>query len=529
MRQVLPECGVTFPQGPATVTAFAHPCLDCGQAFQDAAALASHRYMKHGARSAHWSYCAGTVCPVCLYERFSTDRLLWHMKQSNPRRPCLQWTQQHLMPEETIDRVPLPERIESDAVGRYSALVPSATEAAEESAIVPSSNPQPPVHQCLSLVDHAALPAWLEQCVEDQEWVDPFVAEDLPEYLTCCFERDFGVILDEVTTTDEVDLIQACEHWGQRVDKQSGLRLTKVEETMMGLQNLLGLQPGLQPGLDPSTPPLPCLMSGKTQSNGFGSCRQRMRNSPFVPRLQDPRCGFPGQKPTFYVLHLFSGHARRGDLAWWVEKVTQHQPATIAFDVVHHAEKGDLTNENTFNFLMALLRSGRVLAVQAGPPCETWSVARHQALEGGGRAPRPLRSRWQLRRWLLHTPEVSRVRVRQWEWGQQAVKPTDFLIAHLPSLRRRLSETRLHRRDRPTLTSGGARGKDEKGAWRTAPLKVYPSALCHGFALAFSDVAARLWQRGVSIVTDEPFADWLSHLEAKGIQMGPDWHAKARL
>ena len=31
MHQVLPECGVTFPK----VTAYAHPCPDCGQAFQD--------------------------------------------------------------------------------------------------------------------------------------------------------------------------------------------------------------------------------------------------------------------------------------------------------------------------------------------------------------------------------------------------------------------------------------------------------------------------------------------------------------
>ena len=59
---------------------------------------------------------------------------------------------------------------------------------------------------------------------------------------------------------------------------QSSLRLAKVEETTMGLLNLLELQLGL----DPSTPPLLCLTSGKTQSNGLDSCRQRMRNSPFV-------------------------------------------------------------------------------------------------------------------------------------------------------------------------------------------------------------------------------------------------------
>ena len=189
--------------------------------------------------------------------------------------------------EETIDRVPLPtalvghkrlrghfvqgprpptvqERIESDAVGRYSALVPSGTGAAAEDATVPFSHPQPPVHQCLSLVDHEALPAWLAQCVDDQEWEDPFVAEDLPEYLTCCFERDFGVILDEVTLTDEVDLIQACEHWGQRVDKQLRAEWPKVDHERGSHdrpQNLLRLHLGLAL----SIPPPPCLMSGKIQ------------------------------------------------------------------------------------------------------------------------------------------------------------------------------------------------------------------------------------------------------------------------
>ena len=120
------------------------------------------------------------------------------------------------------------------------------------------------------------------------------------------------------------------------------------------------------------------------------------------------------------------------------------------------------------------------------------------------------------------------MRVRQWEWGQIAVKPTDFLVAHLPSLGRRLGETKLAPQDRPQLKQGGARGKDETGAWRTSPLKVYPSAMCHGFALAFSDVAARLWWRNTSAVADDAFFEWVQSLSERGAQMGPDWHAKAR-
>eukprot|EP00959_Pyramimonas_sp_CCMP1952_P164839 3445432-Pyramimonas_sp.AAC.1 len=43
-----------------------------------------------------------------------------------------------------------------------------------------------------------------------------------------------------------------------------------------------------------------------------------------------------------------------------------------------------------------MLRSGRVAGIIAGPPCETWSSARHlpvpEDAPGGRRPPRPLRS-----------------------------------------------------------------------------------------------------------------------------------------
>ena len=66
MRQVLPECGVTFPQGPTAVTAYAHPCPDCGQAFQDAAALCSV-----GFSPLHEAWCSLCTLELLCWHRVS--------------------------------------------------------------------------------------------------------------------------------------------------------------------------------------------------------------------------------------------------------------------------------------------------------------------------------------------------------------------------------------------------------------------------------------------------------------------------
>ena len=108
--------------------------------------------------------------------------------------------------------------------------------------------------------------------------------------------------------------------------------------------------------------------------------------------------------------------------------------------------------------------------------------------------------------------------------GQRAIKPTDFLVAHLPTLRRRLGETKMARCDRPPLIAGGARGRDSSGVWKTSPLKVYPSALCHAFAAAFVDRAAELHHGRARCEDDPEFVQWLASLGARGVQMGPDWH-----
>lgn len=167
------------------------------------------------------------------------------MKQSNARRPCLQWAQANLLPEEQVHRVPLPvhlrghkrlrghkvagprlptlaERAASDAMGRYASLPcqPQTEEQPSWPQQAEISSHDAPDHRCLSRVAHADIGAWCQQCATFGDWEDPWVEDFGDDYRTCCFSTDFSTVLEVVTATDEVELIIACEQWGQRVDKQ---------------------------------------------------------------------------------------------------------------------------------------------------------------------------------------------------------------------------------------------------------------------------------------------------------------------
>lgn len=103
-----------------------------------------------------------------------------------------------------------------------------------------------------------------------------------------------------------------------------------------------------------------------------------------------------------------------------VKKLTaegEFRVVAIPFDLVHHKDKGDLTNDATFKLLLDLLRGGKILAIQAGPPCETWSCARHQPVDDGRHAPRALRSS----QYLWGVPELT-LRERR----RQPPLPADF-------------------------------------------------------------------------------------------------------
>ena len=60
-------------------------------------------------------------------------------------------------------------------------------------------------------------------------------------------------------------------------------------------------------------------------------------------------------------------------------------------DIVIDAQWGDATDENARDYWLSMAHAGFIIGFLAGPPCETWSVARgkdlHEADGQRGRAP----------------------------------------------------------------------------------------------------------------------------------------------
>ena len=257
------------------------------------------------------------------------------------------------------------------------------------------------------------------------------------------------------------------------------------------------------------------------------------------------------------LLHLYSGQRREGDLQYWTEHIappTDAQLYVLSIDIANDANKGDLTKWTTVNFWILQMRDGRVAALLAGPPCETWSAARTRPLPNVKRQPRPLRSRQQpwglsylsnreydqldlgnqlLRvtilflyvayhtrvpaimehpataddermvasswlldetRHLLARPGVDLVTFDQCMTGQISRKPTSLMCVHAPTVRDVI--TSLPNRGRCNHGFGAhdaLLGQNEDGTWRSAAAKTYPSDMCRRLATALLRAIADRW------------------------------------
>ena len=208
----------------------------------------------------------------------------------------------------------------------------------------------------------------------------------------------------------------------------------------------------------------------------------------------------------------------------------------ISLDTAVHSDLGNLASGPNYERVLRLARDGHFAGCLNGPPCETWSAARHLQLSLPG--PRPLRSAtspwclphrtgkelrqvdtgsellmnsWKLEAsvvtnggatlmehpwenddtskasvWrtaahdqlLMALPDAFRHRIDQYLYGAKGVKPTCLRALNLgpPQVAAAcLRDGQELWRVRPAV---GLKGKDQNGAWMTSSAKEYPSALC---------------------------------------------------
>ena len=252
---------------------------------------------------------------------------------------------------------------------------------------------------------------------------------------------------------------------------------------------------------------------------------------------------------TYYVVHLYSGRRRKQDLQWYLESAFHAVAGSTRILSIDTAVDAmcDVNADETWSMLCELARSGRLLAIVLGPPCETWSSARHELLmDPHGNplpGPRPLRSSF--RPWgidSLSAKEYRQIRMGmrlllrglllslmtvlsggsailehpaqpkqtdrasiwrtavvtlllqsglfrqftfvQWKFGGVGIKPTTLLYGNIPRLPAIMKSKEDPSAIRPTTSLVGT---SHDGSFRTGRAKEYPTGMNDALASCIAD------------------------------------------
>ena len=100
-------------------------------------------------------------------------------------------------------------------------------------------------------------------------------------------------------------------------------------------------------------------------------------------------------KPTLLVLHMFSGRGRDYDCHCWVEQlapVLLPDLHAVSLSTAIGSQLGNMLSGSSFDAAQSLAHAWALGLGFTGPPCETWTAARHLRCDELQRGPRPLRS-----------------------------------------------------------------------------------------------------------------------------------------
>ena len=520
---------------PRTQGGWRHYCLVCKKGFEKKNAWFLHANIVHAYRTMEGEAVKGTTCWCCAKQYANTLSLKHHLRYS---QVCCTyfWKNRNTLPDQ-----------ETDLKHRHPQMPWVRTGETEVCA--------PELIQRDKMRLRNDLNRTLQEFVPP-EWDEHFVTELANAFVA------------EVTRVMPVqDMLAVLEEMAFEFDKpsQEDIRNAFKQAIRFIKELLLEKKP---------TEPQPELLTTEEE-------RGRVTIKPVSPRTS-----FFCQE--IYVLHLFSGRRRSGDLQEALEALCLPEGTNmfvISLDVMVSAKHGDLTNRAQQEAILQVIRAGAIAAAFAGPPCETWSVARFEAVPGHHKPPRPLRTRahpwglidisfregqqveignqlmgfatlvmlevaigggfavlehpldphelrtphkeapsvWgtTLMQWLGQAELFHHLRVMQGHFGAKSAKPTNLLVAGLSAETTSALEKASRTSSCPKASSIGLEGR----GWATSSLKEYPRDFCCFLAKMFDR-----WMTGATYRSGPPPEDvrWLKAMHItemdKYCKKGPDFN-----
>ena len=422
-----------------------HACPECAMTFSTSTGVAVHRAKKHGIHSPLKAFVQSPVCPGCLKHMWTTQRVIQHLRY-RPNR-CLDRLIANKVPQEHV-MVGLPDHLQKvkrlpATRSHHGPLLPlplekervvlreRLRECEEKGARLDYWSPVNPALQEVASKRFAeAAERWLQTNPEEG-------SELYAGLLEAAGRLPFTQIVQEKCLIKwiEQEMWDACADWPpnalETLEKEHlqvlhvlSIWILKTERDELRRMTQKPLDLAQEDPVPFAPVPHPKkqrrALTVRMQYMEMEQTEALWRATTMVtlPSLRPTRCPRPIQQRTHFIMHLYSGRRRHADLQWHLEQMMGdgiRDIKVLSIDTAVHSAC-DVNDGTTWQHLYRLAESGLLLAIVLGPPCETWSAARHEAIvDALGNVipgPRPLRS--DLRPWGLDgiTPrELRQLRI----------------------------------------------------------------------------------------------------------------------